>query len=61
MEENICSTYLAGGKTVNINGALIDTADEVLANDRKKRPWVTDDLLDLCDKRRSLNQEKKKR
>ena len=38
--------------TGNIHGACIDTASQVLDKARKKRSWMTDGILDLCNKRR---------
>ena len=41
------------------NKAVSDTAVELLGKQRRKRkPWVTTEILDLCDQRRDL---KKKR
>ena len=41
------------------NTAVTDAASEVLGKERRrKKPWVTKDVLDLCDERRDL---KKKR
>ena len=41
------------------NKAVTDTAAELLGKQRRKRkPWVTPEILDLCDQRRHL---KKKR
>ena len=41
--------------TENIHGSLVDTASEVRAKARKKKkPWMANDILDLCDRRRSL-------
>ena len=38
---------------------LLTTAEEVLGRQRKKiKPWVTQEVLDLCDKRRQLRAEK---
>ena len=35
------------------NTAVIETAGEILGKHRqKKKPWVTSEILDLCDKRR---------
>ena len=43
----------------HFNKAVTDTAAELLGKQRRKRkPWVTPEILDLCDHRRSL---KKKR
>ena len=43
----------------NFNKAVIDTAAELLGKQcRKRKPWVTPEVLDLCDERRDL---KKKR
>ena len=34
---------------------MTDAASEILGNKRpKKKPWVTRDVLDLCDERRDL-------
>ncbi|KAK3867667.1 hypothetical protein Pcinc_026891, partial [Petrolisthes cinctipes] len=45
--------------TNNFNSVMTETADEVLGkSQRKSKPWVTDFILELCDKRR--NQKKKK-
>ena len=39
---------------------LLETATEILGKDRKKnKPWVTDDILDLCDLRRTFKKTKK--
>ena len=41
--------------------AITDTATEILGRHRsKKKPWVTNDILDMCDERRSLKPEKNK-
>ena len=41
------------------NTALIDAASEILGKERRrKKSWVTSDVLDLCDEKRNL---KKKR
>ena len=35
------------------NTAVNDAASEILGNERRrKKPWVTKDVLDLCDERR---------
>ena len=37
------------------NTAVTDAASEILGNKRRrKKPWVTRDVLDLCDERRNL-------
>ena len=36
------------------NTAVIETAGEILGKHRQKtKPWVTAEILDLCDKRRT--------
>ena len=41
------------------NTAMIETASEILGKHRqKKKPWVTADILDLCDKRREPRKKK---
>ena len=48
-EENIDSPI------ENIHGALIYTASEVFGKARKtKKPWVINDVLDVCARRRRL-------
>ena len=42
-----------------INTAVTETANEILGKHRRiKKPWVTLDILDLCDKRRELKKKK---
>ena len=54
--------------TEQFNHAVTETAQEVLGKPRSvKKPWVTSDILNLCDRRRELkktrneNEEKKKK
>ena len=43
----------------NYDTAVTDAASEILGKERgRKKPWITKDVLDLCDERRAL---KKKR
>ena len=43
----------------NINHVLLSAAEEVLGPHRRKnKPWVTNDILDLCDKRRESKKRK---
>ena len=45
--------------TDTIKTVLHETATEILGNKRKKiKPWVTDDILNLCDKRREFKKKK---
>ncbi|CAH8851413.1 unnamed protein product, partial [Trichobilharzia szidati] len=45
--------------TETIKTVLHESATEVLGNKRKKiKPWVTDDILNLCDTRRELKKKK---
>ena len=40
------------------NTAVTDAASEVLGKERlRKKPWVTRDVFDLCDKRRTLKKK----
>ena len=40
------------------NTAVIETASEILGKHRqKKNPWVTAEILDLCEKRRELRKK----
>jgi len=44
----------------NLNTVVTDTANDILGEHRPtKKPWVTEDMLKLCDKHRELNQKKK--
>ena len=41
------------------NTALTDAASEILGKDcRRKKPWVTKDVLNLCDDRRDLKKRR---
>ena len=43
----------------SFNTALTETANNILGKHRPaKKPWVTDNILKLCDKRRELKQKK---
>ena len=40
------------------NTAVTDAASEILGKERRrKKPWVTKDVLDLCDERRDLKKK----
>ena len=40
------------------NTAVTETASEILGKHRqKKKPWITAEVLDLCDKRRELRKK----
>ena len=44
-----------GTMITTYNTALSDTASEILEEERgRKKPWITKDALDLCDKKRDL-------
>ena len=41
------------------NTAVTETASEILCKHRqKKKPWITAEILDLCDKRRELRKKR---
>ena len=41
------------------NTAVTETAREILGNHRqKKKPWITAEILDLCDKRRKIRKKR---
>ena len=41
------------------NTAVTETASEILGKHRqKKKPWITAEILDLCDKRRKLRKKR---
>ena len=43
----------------HFNKAVTDTAAELLGQQRRKRkPWVTPEILDLCDQRRDLKEKR---
>ena len=54
LEENINNI------TENVHGALVDTASEVpgKARKKKKKPRMTNDSLDLCDRRKEKEEKK---
>ena len=37
---------------------MTKTASEILGKHQKKNPWITAEILDLCDKRRELRKER---
>ena len=45
--------------TTTFNTAVTETASEILGKHcQKKKPWVTAEILDLCDKRKKLRKKK---
>ena len=43
------------------SAAVTDAASEILGKERRrKKPWVTKDVLDLCDERRDLKKKRYK-
>ena len=45
---------------IHFNKAVTDTAAELLGKQRRKRkPWVTPEILDLCDHRRDLKKKER--
>ena len=43
----------------SLKEVLLSTAEEVLMGQRKKiQPWVTNEVLELCNQRRQLKQQK---
>ena len=45
--------------TTTFNTAVTETASEILGKHRqKKTPWITAEILDLCDKRRELRKKR---
>ena len=45
--------------TTKFNAVVTKRADEILGKNRRKtQPWVTDDILYLCDQRRNLKKAK---
>ena len=41
------------------NTTVTETASEILGKHRqKKKPWVTEEILDLCDRRRELRRKR---
>ena len=42
-----------------LNTAVTETASEILSKHRqKKKPWITAEILDLCDRRRELRKKR---
>ena len=49
-------------KNTKFEDVIISTATEIIGKYRKKKqPWITDKILDLCDERRSLKSKKKQK
>ena len=45
--------------TTTFNTAATETASEILSKHRqKKKPWITAEILDLCDRRRELRKNR---
>ena len=45
--------------TTTFNTAVTETAREILGKHRqKKKPWITAEILDLCDKKRELRKKR---
>ena len=43
------------------NTAVTDAASEIFGKERRRyKPWVTKDVLDLCDERRNLKKKRNK-
>ena len=48
-----------GSMITTFNTAVTEAASEILGKHRqKKKPWITADILDLCDKRRELRKKR---
>ena len=43
--------------TTTFNTAVTETASEILGK-QKKKPWITAEILNLCDKRRELRKKR---
>ena len=44
---------------ISFNTAVTETASEILRKHRqKKKPWITAEILDLCNKRRELRNKR---
>ena len=57
-------TIMSNGDTdidsmfTTFNTAVTETASEILGkHHQKKKPWITADILDLCNKRRELRKD----
>ena len=45
--------------TTTFNTAVTETGNEILGKHcQKKKPWITAEILDLCDKRRKLRRKR---
>ena len=45
--------------TTTFNTAVTETASEILGKHcQKKKPWITAEILDLCDQRRELRKNR---
>ena len=46
-------------RITTFNTAVTETASEILGKHRqKKKPWISAEILDLCDKRRELRKKR---
>ena len=46
-------------RITTFNTAVTETASEILGRHlQKKKPWITAEILDLCDKRRKLRKKR---
>ena len=51
--------WFSSGLLVFFQSAVTETASEILGKHRqKKKPWITAEILDLCDKRRELRKKR---
>ena len=47
---------------IKLKDVIISTATEIIGKYRKKKqPWITDDILDMCDEKISLTSKKKQK
>ena len=55
-----CATKIQTDSMITtFNTAVTETASEILGkHNQKKKPWITADILDLCDKRRELRKKR---
>ena len=45
--------------TTDANAVMIETASDTLGKHRRKsKPWVTEEIIEMCDTRRNLKKEK---
>ena len=58
-ESQLIDHLIIKSMITTFNTAVTQTASEILGkHHQKKKPWITAEILDLCDKRREMRKER---